>query len=68
MKIEQRLCKNKKYQKPLPEGYKHRYCEACRTQQAHNAKNAGKAVLSVVDVIGTTALGVITKGKINLKS
>lgn len=66
--MEQKLCKNKKCQKPLPEGYKHKYCEACRTQHAHNAKNAGKAVLGVVGVIGTTALAVLTKGKINTKS
>lgn len=46
MEQTQRLCKNKKCRKPLPEGYKHKYCEACRTQQAHNAKQAGKAALS----------------------
>lgn len=29
-----RVCKNKKCQKVLPEGYKHRYCEACRNKHA----------------------------------
>ena len=68
MEQKQRLCKNKKCQKPLPEGYKHKYCEACRTQQAHNAKNAGKAVLSVVGVVGATAITIITAGKVNPKN
>lgn len=27
---EIRICKNKKCQKVLPAGYKHKYCEACR--------------------------------------
>ena len=27
-----RVCKNKKCQKVLPAGYKHRYCEACRNK------------------------------------
>lgn len=37
-----RVCKNKKCNKPLPEGYKHKYCEACRNKHAHAAKKAGK--------------------------
>lgn len=34
-----RVYKNKKCQKVLPEGYKHRYCEACRNKHAQTAKN-----------------------------
>ena len=26
----------------MPEGYKHKYCEACRNKHAHAAKKAGK--------------------------
>ena len=34
--MENKVCKNKKCLKPLPEGYKHKYCEACRNQQVQN--------------------------------
>ena len=45
--MENRVCKNKKCLKPLPEGYKHKYCEACRNQQAQKVKNGFKAAASV---------------------
>lgn len=37
-KSDLRVCKNKNCQKILPEGYKHKYCEACRNQHAHVVK------------------------------
>lgn len=37
---EIRVCKNKKCQKVLPAGYKHKYCEACRNKHAETAKNS----------------------------
>ena len=43
-----RLCKNKNCNKPLPEGYKHKYCEACRNKHIHTAKKAGKWAAGIV--------------------
>ena len=37
-----RVCKNKKCQKVLTAGYRHRYCEACRNKHAQTAKNVLK--------------------------
>lgn len=45
--MENKVCKNKKCLKPLPEGYKHKCCEACRNQQAQKVKNGLKAVAGV---------------------
>lgn len=39
---EVKVCK--KCQKVLPEGYKHRCCEACRNKQAQTAQNIMKGV------------------------
>lgn len=55
-----KICKNKKCQKPLPEGYKYRYCEACRNKHAQTIKNAGKAIATVA---ASVAVAVITKGR-----
>ncbi len=63
--MENRVCKNKKCLKPLPEGYKHKYCEACRNQQAQNVKNGVKVVTSVVGTVACVAVTVVTAGKIN---
>ena len=62
-----KICKNKKCQKPLPEGYKYKYCEACRNQQAQNVKRAGKAGLGILGTVASLAVVVITRGKINPK-
>lgn len=35
---EIRICKNKKCQKVLTAGYKHKYCEACRNKHAETVK------------------------------
>lgn len=37
-----RVCKNKKCQKVLTAGYKHRYCEACRNKHAQTAKKCSE--------------------------
>ena len=58
-----RVCKNKKCQKVLPEGYKHRYCEACRNKHAQTAKNVLKGICAGAAI----ALIVDTGGKINSK-
>ena len=62
--MESNKCKNKKCQRLLPEGYKHKYCESCRNQQTNFIKNTGKAV----GVAALAAIAIITKGKINPKS
>ena len=59
----QRLCKNKNCRKPLPENYKHKYCEACRNEHANTAGNVGKGLLSVAGI----ALTIVTAGKIRPK-
>lgn len=64
---EVRVCKNKKCQKVMPEGYKYRYCEACRNQHAQTTKNALKGICTgVVTVVGVVVV-VVTGGKFNLK-
>jgi len=63
--MEQKKCKNKKCQRPLPEGYKHKYCENCRNTQAKQVKEVGKAALSLAVLVGGTVVTVVTKGRIN---
>ena len=58
-----RVCK--KCQKPLPEGYKHKYCEACRNQHAQTAKNALKGIGVSAATAASVVLVAITGGKIN---
>lgn len=64
----EKKCKNKKCQRILPEGYKHKYCENCRNEQAQRVKNFGKGALGIAVVIGGTIVTVATKGKINLNN
>lgn len=64
---EIRVCKNKKCQRPLPEGYKHKYCEACRTEFAEKLKTGGKAVLSVAGTAACVVIAVATGGRFNPK-
>lgn len=52
---ETKLCKNKNCQKPLPEDYKHKYCEACRNKRLDKIKDGKKIALSVL------GLGIIFK-------
>jgi hypothetical protein len=68
MSDEVRVCKNKKCQKVLPAGYKHRYCEACRIQHAQTANNVLKGVGAGVAALASVAMVVITGGKINPKN
>lgn len=57
-------CKNKKCQRILPEGYKHKYCENCRNEKAHTAKNVAKGVGGALLTVGGIVLTVVTKGNI----
>jgi len=58
-------CKNKKCQRILPEGYERNYCENCRNERIKRIKTTGKSLLGVVAFVGTTALAIVSKGKIN---
>lgn len=64
----EKRCKNKKCQRILPDGYKHKYCENCRNAQAQKVKKFGKGALSVAVIIGGTIATAATKGKINLNN
>lgn len=65
MDTELKKCRNKKCQRILPEGYKHKYCEYCRNMRASLIKENGKKVLNVALFIGGTAVTIATKGKIS---
>lgn len=41
--MSQKLCKNKKCQRPLPEGYKYKYCEHCRSEAGAANKKSWKS-------------------------
>ncbi len=64
---EIRICKNKKCQKVLPVGYKHKYCEACRNQHAQTAKDVLKGIGAGAVTAASVAVVVVTGGKINPK-
>ena len=53
--------------KPLPKGYKHKYCEACRNQHAQKVKNGLKVAASLAGTAACLAVTIVTAGKINLK-
>lgn len=65
--MENKVCKNKKCLKPLPEGYKHKCCEACRNQQAQKVKNGLKAVAGVAGSVACVAVTIVAAGKVNPK-
>ena len=60
-----KICK--KCQKPLLEGYKYKYCEACRNEQVQTVKKSMKAAVGVVGTMACLAVTIVTAGKINLK-
>lgn len=63
--MENKVCK--KCQKKLPEGYKHKKCEACRNAQVQGVKNGLKAATGVAGAVASFAVVVVTKGKVNPK-
>ena len=65
--MENKVCKNKRCMKPLPEGYKHKYCEACRNQHARGVKSGLKAAAGLAGTAACFAVTIVTAGKINLK-
>lgn len=56
---EIRVCKNKKCQKVLPAGYKHKYCEACRNKHAETAKNVLKGLGAGAATVASVAIVVV---------
>lgn len=66
MELELKKCKNKKCQRVLPEGYKHKYCEHCRTMRASQFKENGKKALNVALFVGGAVVTIATKGNVNL--
>ncbi len=62
--VKVKICKNKKCQKVLPDGYKHKYCEACRNKHAGTAREVLKGIGAVV--AGGVIL-VLKGGKIDSK-
>ena len=65
--MESKKCSNKKCQRPLPVGYKHKQCENCRNKRVKRVGDVGKGLLGVGLLIGSTALTIATNGKFNLK-
>lgn len=65
-KTEIRLCK--KCKKPLPTGYKHKYCEACLNRQAEMLHNGLKGAMGIAGAAACVMLTVVTKGKVNPKN
>ncbi len=65
--FEVKVCKNKKCQKVLPVGYKHRYSEACRNKHAQTAKNVLKGIGAGTATVTSVAIVIVTGGKIKLK-
>lgn len=63
-KTTTRLCRNPKCQKSLPADYPHKYCEACRNNQAKAVKNVGESLAAIVTVLFGAA---VTGGKIKNK-
>ena len=55
---EIRRCSNRNCQKPLPEGYSHFYCEACRNKHTETAKK----ILTGVGAVAAVALGLFFAG------
>ena len=61
--MDQKICKNKKCQRPLPLEYKHKYCEHCRNKKAQQAKDLGKGVLG----LAALCITIVSNNKIKLK-
>jgi rRNA maturation endonuclease Nob1 len=47
----------------LPEGYKHLFCESCRTKQVENVKKVAKAVMGATAAVTVLVAAVRTRPK-----
>lgn len=68
MKMENKVCKNKNCLKPLPDGYKHMYCEACRNKQAQKVKNGLKAAAGIAGTAACFAVTIVTEERLILRN
>ncbi|MDO5141542.1 MAG: hypothetical protein Q4D31_00815 [Eubacteriales bacterium] len=57
----------KKCQRPLPEGYKYKKCDFCRSVQMQNVRNGLKAAAGLAGTVASFAVVIATKGKVDLK-
>jgi len=51
----------------LPDGYKYKYCEACRNRQAQTVKEVLKGVGVGAGTVVTVAITLATRGRFNIK-
>ena len=65
--MEQKVCKSKKCQRPLPATYKHKYCENCRNKRASQVKKVGTNVAAFGIAAASIVVRAATKGNIKLK-
>ncbi len=65
--MKNKVCKNKKCQRTLPEGYRHKFCENCRNERIKRIKDAGKAIASIAAIVGGTAITKVLRGKFSIK-
>ena len=56
-----KICK--KCKKPLPNGYKHKKCEACVNEQVRKLKKGLKATAKIASAVGSVVLVVASKRK-----
>lgn len=65
--MENKICRNKNCMKPLPVGYKYKYCEACRNQQVQKMKNGLKIAVPCAGAAVCTIIKKVIVGKIKPK-
>ena len=58
-----RVCKSKNCSRPLPEGYKYKYCESCRNGQVETIKKVFKGIGAVAGTVLTIVVAISPKGK-----
>ena len=63
MEKAQNVRQCKKCHRILPEGYKHKYCENCRAQQAEKVKKGAKIAFGTVGALVSFTFLVVTNGK-----
>lgn len=59
--MNQKRCK--KCQRPLPDGYKYKYCENCRNKQVDDVKTGIKAFVGGIVLAAVPIIAKVTKGR-----
>lgn len=57
MENNKKICKNKKCMKPLPNGYRHRYCESCRNCHIQGGKKILNGIVKTGGSVVFVAMG-----------